>query len=88
MKGLAGGKSRRRPRLRQALARVVTGDDDGTVYPGNTASMAAKLREFSSPVQAIHHPGTGPVGILLSLVPGFRGGTHLRQDMLEFIHAH
>jgi acetyl esterase/lipase len=67
---------------------LVTGDDDGTVYPRNTASMAAKVRAFSSPVQEIHYPGTGHVGILLSLVPGFRGGTHLRQDMLEFIHAH
>lgn len=67
---------------------LVTGDDDGTVRPRNTASMAAKLREFSSPVQEIHYPGTGHVGILLSLVPGFRTVTHLRQDMLEFIRTH
>jgi acetyl esterase/lipase len=67
---------------------LVTGDDDGTVYPRNTASMAAKLRAFSSPVQEVHYPGTGHVGILLSLVPGFRGTTNLRQDMLDFIRTH
>ena len=67
---------------------LVTGDDDGTVSPRNTRSMAAKLRAFSSPVQEVHYPGTGHVGILLSLVPGFRGRTNLRQDMLDFIHTH
>ena len=67
---------------------LVTGDNDGTVYPRNTRRMAAKLRAFSSPVQEVHYAGTGHVGILLSLVPGFRGTTNLRQDMLEFIRTH
>jgi acetyl esterase/lipase len=67
---------------------LVTGDDDATVYPRNTESMAARLRAFASPVREIHYPGTGHVGIILSLVPGFRGMTHLRQDMLEFIRTH
>ncbi|HKU55316.1 MAG TPA: alpha/beta hydrolase [Rhizomicrobium sp.] len=67
---------------------LVTGDDDGTVYPRNTASMAAKLRAFSSPVREVHYPGTGHVGVILSLVPGFRGTTNLRQDMLDFIRTH
>jgi len=67
---------------------LVTGDDDSTVYPRNTTSMAAKLRAFSSPVQELHYSGTGHVGIILSLVPGFRGTTHLRQDMLDFIKSH
>jgi acetyl esterase/lipase len=67
---------------------LVTGDDDGTVYPRNTASMAAKLRAVASPVQEVHYPGTGHVEIILSLVPGFRGATNLRQDMLDFIRSH
>ncbi|HKX36937.1 MAG TPA: alpha/beta hydrolase, partial [Rhizorhapis sp.] len=46
---------------------LVTGDDDGTVTPRNTASMAAKLRAFSSSVREVHYPGTGHVGVLLSL---------------------
>jgi acetyl esterase/lipase len=67
---------------------LVSGDDDGTVYPRNTRSMAARLRAFSSPVREVHYPGTGHVGILLSLVPGFRGTANLRQDMLDFIRTH
>ncbi len=67
---------------------LATGESDTTVYPRNTASMAAKLRACSSPVQEVRYPGTGHVGIILSLVPGFRGMTNLRQDMLEFIRAH
>jgi acetyl esterase/lipase len=66
---------------------LVTGDEDGTVYPRNTASMAARLRAFASPVREVHYPGTGHVGIILSLVPGFRRTTHLRQDVLDFIRA-
>jgi len=66
---------------------LVAGDQDGTVHPRNTASMAAKLRAFSSPVQEVHYPGTGHVGIILSLLPVFRGRTNLRQDMLDFIRS-
>jgi acetyl esterase/lipase len=67
---------------------LVTGDADGTVYPHNTRNMAAKLRAFASVVEEKHYPGTGHVGIILSLAPGFRGTTHLRQDMLDFIRTH
>ena len=67
---------------------LATGNDDTTVYPRNTVSMAARLRAFSSPVQEVHYPGTGHIGIILSLVPGFRGTTPLRQDMLDFIRTH
>ncbi|HJT42028.1 MAG TPA: alpha/beta hydrolase [Rhizomicrobium sp.] len=67
---------------------LATGDSDGTVYPRNTASMAAKLRSVGSSVKEIHYTGIGHVGLILSLVPGFRGMTSLRKDMLEFIHSH
>lgn len=67
---------------------LATGEDDKTVYPRNTASMAATLRTFSSLVEEVHYPGTGHVGIILSLVPGFRGTTNLRQDMIAFIRSH
>jgi hypothetical protein len=30
----------------------------------------------------------GHVGIILSLAPGFRGKTTLREDMLRFIQSH
>lgn len=67
---------------------LATGSTDSTVAPSNTQSMAAKLRSFGSDVQEIHYRGIGHVGVLLSLVPGFRRITRLRQDMIDFILSH
>lgn len=67
---------------------LVTGSRDRTVAPRNTTSMAARLRSVGSSVEEIQYQGTGHVGVLLSLLPLFRGLTSLRQDMLDFIHTH
>ncbi len=67
---------------------LATGTADGTVGEGNTDDMEKKLRQFDSPVAVKKYDGTGHIGILLSLVPGFRGMTSLRQDMIAFIRAH
>lgn len=67
---------------------LVTGDADTTVSPGNTARMAARLRRFGGEVVTKTYPGIGHVGIILSLAPGLRWRTSLRQDMLAFIAAH
>ena len=67
---------------------LVTGDADATVSPGNTTRMAARLRRFGSEVVTRAYPGTGHVGIILSLAPGLRWRTSLRRDMLDFIAAH
>jgi len=64
---------------------LITGDRDRTVSPRNTQSMASCLRSRGSAVREIHYPRIGHVGILLSLLPGFRRLTPLRQDMLDFI---
>jgi acetyl esterase/lipase len=66
---------------------LVAGSDDGTVSPGNADRMAAKLIAEGGHAKVIKYPGIGHIGIILSLVPGFRGMTTLRQDMLDFIHA-
>jgi hypothetical protein len=58
------------------------------VSPGNADRMAAKLVHAGGSATVIKYPGTGHIGIILSLVPGFRGLTPLRQDILDFIHAH
>jgi hypothetical protein len=50
--------------------------------------MAAKLKSLGSEVREIHYRGIGHVGVILSLVPGFRRITRLRQDMLDFIRSH
>jgi acetyl esterase/lipase len=67
---------------------LVAGDADATVGPGNSDRMAARLRQFSDQAQVIKYPDVGHIGIILSLAPGFRGRTTLRQDMLDFIHSH
>jgi acetyl esterase/lipase len=67
---------------------LVTGTQDATVAPHNSDDMAAKLEHFASAVRVIRYPGIGHTGVILSLVPGFRGTTRLRQDMLDFIHSH
>jgi acetyl esterase/lipase len=67
---------------------LVTGGEDSTVAPSNTKSMAAKLKSFGSEVREIHYRGVGHVGVILSLVRGFRRITRLRQDMIDFIQSH
>jgi acetyl esterase/lipase len=67
---------------------LATGTADTTVDQGNTDRMAAKLKAFGNEVKVIKYPGTGHIGTILSLVPGFRGTTSLRQDMIAFIRSH
>jgi acetyl esterase/lipase len=64
------------------------GRDDTTVGAGNSKRMAQKLQSFGSEVVVRYYDGTGHIGILLSLAPGFRKRTTLYQDMLTFIAAH
>lgn len=66
---------------------LVYGDDDTTVLPRNTLAMAAKLRSYGSQVEVKSYAGTGHLGIILSLAPGFRGRTTLRQDILDFVQS-
>jgi acetyl esterase/lipase len=67
---------------------LATGMDDRTVSPANTSRLAAKLRSFGSVVEEKRYAGTGHIGLLLSLVPGFRRRTTLYRDMLDFVRAH
>jgi acetyl esterase/lipase len=61
---------------------------DDLVGARNIDNLEAKLKAVGSPVETRRYPGTGHVGIILSLAPGFRGRTTLRQDMSAFIHSH
>jgi len=67
---------------------LVTGQADDTVAPHNSDDMARKLESTGNAVRVIRYPGVGHIGVILSLVPGLRGTTSLRQDMLDFIHTH
>ncbi len=66
---------------------LATGTDDTTVEPHNTTDLAAKLKSFGSKVEVKTYPGVGHIGIILSLAPGFRGNTTLRQDILRFVRT-
>lgn len=64
-----------------------TGTEDTIVSPANTSRLAARLRSIGSPVEERQYPGIGHIGIILSLLPGLRGRTHLYSDMLAFVRA-
>jgi acetyl esterase/lipase len=67
---------------------LAAGTEDETVSPGNSTSMAAKLRSFGSPVEVKLYPGLGHIGLLLSLARPFRYRSTLRQDMASFVRTH
>ena len=66
---------------------LAAGTDDTTVSPRNSSDMAEKLKSFGSPVRLITYPGVGHIGIILSLAPGFRGRTSLRDDIIQFVES-
>jgi acetyl esterase/lipase len=66
---------------------LITGTEDKTVLPRNAERMAARLREFDSPVEVISYDGEGHLGIILSMVWPFKGRNDLREDILDFVHA-
>jgi acetyl esterase/lipase len=61
---------------------------DGTVGHVNIDHMEAALKHANSPVETHRYARTGHIGIILSLIPGFRGRTTLRDDMARFIQSH
>jgi acetyl esterase/lipase len=67
---------------------LLAGTSDSVVQPANADRMAAKLESVGSAATVKKYPGIGHIGIILSLVPGLRWRTTLRQDMLDFIHSH
>lgn len=64
---------------------LATGTADTTVGPHNTFNLASKLRSYGSKVKVVTYPGVGHIGIILSLAPGFRGRTTLRDDITDFV---
>lgn len=51
---------------------LVTGDNDTTVNPSNTARLERRLREAGSPVEVLRYPSLGHVKVLASLAAPFR----------------
>jgi acetyl esterase/lipase len=67
---------------------LVSGSDDDTVGLSNTNDMSERLKNFGNDIRVLIYKDVGHVGVILSLVRGFRGIAPLRQDMLEFIRSH
>lgn len=63
---------------------LATGDEDETVRPRNSVSLAAKLRAAGAPVELRTYPGLGHAGILLALNAGFRGRAPVLADVVRF----
>lgn len=63
---------------------LATGDEDETVRPRNSVSLAAKLRAVGAPVELRTYPGLGHAGILLALNAGFRGRAPVLTDVARF----
>ncbi len=64
------------------------GTADTTVGVGNARRMAKRLKSVDSPYDEIEYPGVGHIGIILSLAPGLRGNTTLREDITKFVMSH
>ena len=67
---------------------LATGDEDDTVDPRNSHRVKAKLEKLGSPVEEHVYPGTGHIGIILSMAQGFRWKTPLREDIARFVERH
>lgn len=63
---------------------LATGDQDETVRPRNSASLAAKLRAAGAAVELRTYPGLGHAGILLALNAGFRSRAPVLADIVRF----
>ena len=66
---------------------LATGDDDTTVYPRNTYSLADKLKRFGAPVVVRSYAGVGHVEILLALSLPFRAKAPVLDDVASFING-
>ena len=63
---------------------LLTGEDDTTVGPYNSANLAAKVGGRAT---LRRYPGIGHAGILTALTPLFRTRAPVAEDMLAFIAA-
>jgi acetyl esterase/lipase len=73
---------------RRAPMLLAHGTGDDTVGIGNTRRMAKKLTGFGSEVVVKEYKDVGHIGIILSLAPGLRDRTTLREDITDFVNAH
>jgi acetyl esterase/lipase len=66
-------------------ALLLTGDDDITVKPRNSLSLAAAMTKAGASGTVRLYPGIGHTGILLALSKPFRGRAPVLDDMTQFL---
>jgi acetyl esterase/lipase len=66
---------------------LLQGQADTTVYPRNTAALAAKIRAHGGPVEDKFYPGLGHVGMMLAFTPWFRSRAPVLDDVSNFIFS-
>ena len=66
---------------------LLAGDADGTVDPGNTVRLAARIAETGGPVTSNLYPGLGHIGIITAFAPLFAGRAPVLEDVWAFIGA-
>jgi acetyl esterase/lipase len=66
---------------------LATGDDDTTVYPRNTLSLADKLRAAGRPVTVQRYKGIAHIGIMLALSRPLRDRAPVLDDITQFMKA-
>jgi acetyl esterase/lipase len=72
---------------REAPMLLATGDQDQTVYPGNTDRMAAKITSLGGKVQVIHYPQLDHVRMVAALAAPLCWMAPVMGDVSRFIDA-
>jgi acetyl esterase/lipase len=66
---------------------LITGTDDTTVSPGNSARLAAKVRARGGPVAVKTFPDVAHAGLIVRLAEPFRGDGAVLGAITEFVRA-
>lgn len=66
---------------------LLAGEDDTTVRPRNTVSLAERVRAAGGPVESRLYPGLGHIGIITAFAPLFSGRAPVLDDVWRFIEA-
>lgn len=64
---------------------LLAGDQDTTVRPANTQSLAERVRAAKGPVASRIYPGLGHIGIITALAPLFSGRAPVLDDVWRFV---
>ena len=64
---------------------LLAGTDDRTVDPGNTARLAASIRQMGGTVQTKLYPDIGHIGIITAFAPLFERRAPVLDDVFTFV---